>query len=650
MISQSNNRVQAIKSKFESLNSEKDQLIPKTSKPKYSLGKAHLCKQNSSVSSLNTTSNLENDCTYAEKENRVDFPSKTSCLQSERGNNTFKFESNDSKTASPPKPNSSYLYAKLETQKSNCDSKKLSLSRQSSDPGKKLHRSHAFRCDKSQKLSSSPKRHGSCHGRSETSDYTLKTSEKPKLSKDRLKRLGNLLEDKMKKENFVSSQKSELHPEISTESVTMPFNSIPDNEVPKHILDQYAKVVKPKKEADSQEEYKQDPMTDSGVSSETENLEDVTEKGSRLKQLKAQFETGVKTEPLTKYGEKGIADLDLIPKLKSNLELMNSVELSASSETMRLERKNPHVDLTDTLKKALKQPLPIGPPPKKPPRTFIQSPVPFSVKNDTQKRKDAKQMLEKLEQVLQKREEKNNSPKNVYDIAETNLSLTKPKGKEIHYLCTEILGITNRTLLPNNQNNLTDGLSNCFKSLDCSIINNKSTTSLPYSRLSTGSIPNRNSLGNICCSCSSESLDRIEDKRGKFSTFFAMKPDENLCKKCIDNTNKTHRFQCHINCNCKERKSEFFVPKFEHIYDVPNIEEKIDTDSNKSSEKNDIMSGNSEGNNTFCNSVVKSLSKSIDNSDIVYGSVNVVNGAFSKSLEDIKDGNLNLVSISVFII
>lgn len=39
-------------------------------------------------------------------------------------------------------------------------------------------------------------------------------------------------------------------------------------------------------------------------------------------------------------------------------------------------RRNPNVNLTDTLKKALCQPLPLGPPPKKPPRASFDKPLP----------------------------------------------------------------------------------------------------------------------------------------------------------------------------------------------------------------------------------------------------------------------------------
>lgn len=459
MLSQTKNRVQAIKSKFENLNNE-NKIVPQLNKH----------DKNDVNDKENTQINIFNK--------EVDNFS-------------------DSSDDWSPKPNNSYLYSKSEAKHSVSDSKK-SLVRQTSDPCKKLHRSHAFRCDRSQKVVS-PKRHGSCNGRSETSDFTLKME--TKLSKDRLKRLGNLLEDQMRKENFLLKNNITIVGEIKEIK-----NSIPDSEVPQHILDQYAKVVKRNNE-------KQDAMTDSGVSSETENLED--EKSGRIKKLLSQF-------------EKSDKEID-----NPNLEVMN--DLSISSETMRLERKNPHLVLTDTLKKALKQPLPAGPPPRKPPRSFIAT-IPESL----EKKKDPKKMLEKLEQVLQKRESEN--LKHEYDSVETTNTLEKPK--EIHYLCTEILEITQRTLLPNQT-------SNCFKSLNCAITNN-STLSLPYTRLNTRSVQ--------CCTCSNDNLDRASCALSTFLT-------QRKCTKCQINDQQDDRFKCFLNCKCKSLNCQFFVD--EHIYDVP---------------------------------------------------------------------------------
>lgn len=450
MLSQTKNRVQAIKSKFENLSTE-HKIVPQ------------LIKHD--INNVNDKENT-NDIFIKEAENYSDSSDDWS-----------------------PKPNNSYLYNKTDVKRSLSDTKK-SLVRQTSDPGKKLHRSHAFRCDRSQKVVS-PKRYGSCNGRSETGDFTLKMEKK--LSKDRLKRLGNLLEDQMKKENFVMKRNNLVVGEIKEIK-----NSIPDSEVPQHILDQYAKVVKRNND-------KQDAMTDSGVSSETENLED--DKSGRIKKLLCQFEKLEKeVEPDNR-----------------NLKVMT--DLSVSSETMRLERKNPHLVLTDTLKKALKQPLPAGPPPRKPPRSFI-APIPES----PEKKKDPKKMLEKLEQVLQKRESQNQKEE-------------PEKPKEIHYLCTEILDITQRTLLPNQT-------SNCFKSLNCAMINN-STLSLPYTRLNT-----RNGQ---CCTCSNDHMDRST----RLSTFLT----QTKCTKCQSNDEKDDRFKCFLHCKCRSLNCQFFVD--EHIYDVP---------------------------------------------------------------------------------
>ncbi|CAH2101716.1 unnamed protein product [Euphydryas editha] len=521
MLAQPKNRVQAIKSKFESLKTDNDLLVVK--------------KKSTQLNKQEAT----NAC-----KDKVGEIIENKSLQE-----NVKHDSDSDDWT--PKPNSSYLYSKNEVKRSLSETKPT-LVRQASDPCKKLHRSHAFRCDRSQIINQSPKRHGSCSGRSETSDFSFKMGDK-KLSKERLKHLGNLLEIQMKKENFCPINNS------STDSVIVGVvheiipDSIPDSQVPKHILDQYAKVVKNKNKS----ENRQDSMTDSGVSSETEIVEE--DKSSKIKKLVSQYERPevILKESRSNLESKAIIEskpsLDINPILetkpilesKPNLESMN--DLCASSETMKLERKNPHLVLTDTLKKALKQPLPPGPPPKKPPRTFAVPSIPESPDN----KKDAKKMLEKLEQVLQKREAQTPKNNNIYDIAESDQPVKKPK--EMHYLCTELLDITNRTLTPNQR----DPFSKCFNSLNCAIITNNSTLSLPYTRLSTH---NRDSLNIICCS--NENLDT---NTNSISTFRSKK-----CLKCQSN-DTSDGFKCHLSCECKDIKSEFFVEK-EHIYDVPYVE------------------------------------------------------------------------------
>ncbi|VVC92791.1 unnamed protein product [Leptidea sinapis] len=477
MISQPKNRVQAIKSKFENLQSETE---PFVRKPVVQLNKQHLQE-----TFITDSSNKENNKTELQTDALV---TKTCLLQEDW----------------TPEPNTSYLYSKHDI-KSICDTKK-SLSRQTSDPGKKLHRSHAFRCDRSQ--IQGPKRHGSCNGRSESSDFSLKRGER-KLSKDRLKQLGDFIENKMSKDNLLAT------PVVVGEVLEAKQDSVPDSDVPQHILDQYAKVNKTKKTD------KQDSMTDSGVSSETENTE---EEKNKIKNLISQYE---KPEIEVKY---------------SNLPFMD--DLCGSSETMKLEKKNPHLVLTDTLKKALKQPLPPGPPPKKPPRTFAPA-IPEVIEKP---KKDTKKMLEKLEQVLQKREAQNQPDKNIYDIAETNLSTDK---KEVHYLCTEILDITQRTL----SNQPKDQFSKCLNSLNCAIMTTNSTLSLPYTRLSE----------NPKC-CSNENL---------LSTFQS-NPNLEMSVKCVKcrSNDEESGFKCHLDCVCKSLNSVFYVK--EHIYDVPIVESKSD--------------------------------------------------------------------------
>ncbi|XP_068622163.1 uncharacterized protein [Battus philenor] len=541
----SRNRVQAIKSKFENLNVENVPVVRKKT------GAKQLCIQSKEGESGNE--NIYIGKGNITSRNEIPFTEKNNCGDS------------DSSDDLSPKPNHSYLYS--EVKRTSSDAKKT-LTRQTSDPGKKLHRSHAFRCDRSQKINDTPKRHGSCNGRSETSDFTFKMGEK-KLSKERLKRLGNLLEDQMRKENFKISEKDVTVREIHT--VRAPGDSIPDSQVPKHILDQYAKVVK-KRDADN----KQDAMTDSGVSSETENLEE--EKCSKIKQLVSHYEKPDITNDLSDIKQvqevQEVQETEVIDKQldnPTNLESMNV--LCASSETMKLERKNPHLVLTDTLKKALKQPLPPGPPPKKPPRIFsapIQEsqsvPPPESI---DKRRKDTKKMIEKLEKVLQKREAENQPSKHIYDVVEADLSKKRPK--EIHYLCTEVLDIAQRTFLPDHK--VLDPITNCFTSLNCAIVTNNSTLSLPYTRLSTAS-NNRDSGhfctgGNNCMEC-----------RPRLSTFLDDKTQK-ACAKC----NSTDGFKCYLNCrgHCEEienhgrfksfLKSESKINKLDYLDEEPIYDE-----------------------------------------------------------------------------
>lgn len=477
MISSSKNRVQKIKNQFESLNND---IVPVRIE-------SQLYKHKHGFSANVGKENTENkiDCNLSPNRD-IDI------------NNESEFSDECAL-----KPNNSYLYTKIDVKRSVSDTKN-SLSRQISDPGKKLHRSHAFRCDRSQKIiSNSPKRHGSCNGRAETSDFALRMERR--LSKDRLKRLGNFLEDQMRKENFVPPAYAEV---IEPTSEPALADSIPDSDVPAHILEQYAQVVKPKKK----DAEKQDAMTDSGVSSETENIEE--DKAGRVKKLKSQFEKPSET----------------------NLPAMD--EFCNSSDTIRLELKNPHLKLTDTLKKALKQPLPAGPPPKKPPRTFNTKPT-ISEEDIEHQKKEAMRKLEKLENLLLQKREGTGKP----DKNQNN----PKKPKEIHYLCTEILDITNRTLLPNQT---LDPISRCLNSLNCAITNN-STSSLPYTRL------NGETQGTVmaCCTSSSDSIEQNQKR----------------CMKCKMNDDKEHGFKCHLNCKCVVKNSEFYVS--DHIYDVPYSED-----------------------------------------------------------------------------
>ncbi|GBP20266.1 hypothetical protein EVAR_82139_1 [Eumeta japonica] len=529
------NRVQAIKCKFESLNNDKDSLICRKN---FEPNTRQLFKQNSF-----TASRYERHDNSTKENWQCDIVNRPQ-------------DENKPTTELHATPNDSYLYKN--TKKVIIETKKLNLTRQSSDPGKKLHRSHAFRCDRSQKIGNSPKRHSSCNGRTDTSEHPVKM-EKPKLSKERLKKLGNLLEDRMKKENFVSSSNHQSDKmDITNDSSESSETVTPvKEEIPQHILDLYAKVLKNKKRVPEPQDNKKDGMTDSGVSSETENLEDNFER-NRVNKLKAQFETPkinfenptnpyelidensdtskieIQNEGAINIYEKlkdseGENDLEEVELTNSsekieekdvlnNLQYMETNDLCASSETMKLERKNPHLILTDTLKKALKQPLPNGPPPKKPPRTFVLS-------NTKTEKKNTLQMLEKLEIALQKQESKKHKPER--------------SKKEMHYLCTEILDITKRSLTIN---------QNKCLGLNCANISS-SYMSLPYTRLSAET---------SICSCNPKNVN-------------AESPEvvESVCQNCHANLHKDTNFRCHLHCKCEIKNSEFYIDKPEHVYDIP---------------------------------------------------------------------------------
>lgn len=124
----------------------------------------------------------------------------------------------------------------------------------------------------------------------------------------------------------------------------------------------------------------------------------------------------------------------------SNIENLKKVSTDIhNSKTLRISdlKENPESSntLTDTLKLALKKPLPLGPPPKKPPRTFEHTTLIVGVEkqssflhlppkakttpNETPK-KDPRYMLSKLEQALRNNKIRKNLNKKPETAAEDN--------------------------------------------------------------------------------------------------------------------------------------------------------------------------------------------------------------------------------------
>lgn len=80
----------------------------------------------------------------------------------------------------------------------------------------------------------------------------------------------------------------------------------------------------------------------------------------------------IKRSPAFRVGDKG--GKGVMPKSSAPVNKKAAADMLRSSP-MDAE-KLPEIGMTDTLKAVLKQPLPTGPPPKKPPRTFVDSPSP----------------------------------------------------------------------------------------------------------------------------------------------------------------------------------------------------------------------------------------------------------------------------------
>lgn len=415
-----------------------------------------------------------------------------------------------------------------------CSNLKI-LSRQNSDPVKKLQRKPAFRCDRSEKIRESRR------SSSDQSPELGRQSEKSN-GREKLKKLGSMIEERLKEDdlafsaapakkkdsnNFkpivdnkhtdsnITNGNDNLNKADLFENTLFGYNSdemkLNDN-IPQHILDMYAKVLKPKSRnglsGKSDMIIKGDAVfSDSGVSSESENLisDDLEEAKPTKRNV---FQKLVQSNEIDESNENVCTNevkLEIEPFIATNGNNLLSDSISIDEETF-MNSKSALIsgDISvDTLKKVLKEPLPLGPPPKKPPRIFASdSPNPnppkkspskagklindskFKLKNfgsnknkPHRSKEESKLMLDKIENALNKHkstgkilsprlgvkfpQEENFTSENRVQPTEDSISTasTQPstvrlrksskknsnteesKPKEVHYMCTEILDL-----------------------------------------------------------------------------------------------------------------------------------------------------------------------------------------------------------------
>lgn len=408
------------------------------------------------------------------------------------------------------------------------------LSRQNSDPVKKLQRKPAFRCDRSEKIRES---------RRSSSDQSPELGRSPEKSKGRekLKKLGSMIEERLKEDDLVFSAKKKdsnnFKPIVDnkrTESnITNGNKNLNENKadlfensmfrynlddmklndnIPQHILDMYAKVLKPKSRnglsGKSDMIVKGDAVfSDSGVSSESENLisDDLEEAKPTKRNV---FKKFVQKNEIDEGNENichNEANLEMEPFVTMNGNNISGDSISIDEEIF-MNSKSALIsgDISvDTLKKVLKEPLPLGPPPKKPPRIFASdSPNSNSLKKSPSKtgkfindskfklknfgsnknkphrsKEESKIMLDKIEDALKKHKstgkilsprlnvkfphKENFQSENPTQPTEDSISTasTEPstvrlrksskknssseesKPKEVHYMCTELLDL-----------------------------------------------------------------------------------------------------------------------------------------------------------------------------------------------------------------
>lgn len=463
------------------------------------LPKLHLCKINSAPSATFSTSNVLNSNKTHSKDkfgppcnfgNRKRLKENVGVNDESQNSSHCTAESQPNFLDEPKMPKSLNLKTGVDDNAESGDVEKenmsknedfRALSRQFSDPTKKLHRSPAFRCDRSEKIRDSRKNSFN----SDCSDHSPQPSEtdRCKLSKDKLKILGLLLEEKMKQDSFEFSKPKRINkPDENTVSVNNEPHTLDnacvnddsgvknddalssqavnsDVQIPQHILDQYAQVIKPKNKIAKKATVKTEAVfSDSGVSSESENLisDDleetpvVSKKTNSFNSIRSNFEvanTQNKEEFLSnrrkvlkrsvddeynQYFDEKSSSERLLENTDSSTNTIIGIANDSTEESLTTSLPPEGGDknsLTDTLKKVLKQPLPPGPPPKKPPRTFaILSPDQASTSKspdirfdfETAKRKlrdlkvkstkqhrskeESKLMLAKLENALRKHE------------------------------------------------------------------------------------------------------------------------------------------------------------------------------------------------------------------------------------------------------
>ncbi|XP_077293085.1 uncharacterized protein LOC143916070 [Arctopsyche grandis] len=421
------NRVKSITSKFEDLNGQASTQPAKSNvtrdlpvqKANFGRLKNDPCCENHLPSNrvLNGNNNAKDkfgpSCNFGNRKRLKDQNDKEILKNSnEKLNSNYGFSVGDALRTHRVNNGKSFDFSAINNnlETSDCPNSKI-LSRQFSDPVKKLQRTPAFRCDRSEKIRDS--------NRSSLSESPESQKQSERFNgREKLKKLGSMIEERLREDNLTfsgmtskvfvdcsdkldnncnegrigfdttniidSTKKNSNNGEpeqivgsIVEDSLDEAFVAEmkrSDSSIPQHVLDMYAKVLKPKTRCGifSKSDFlsKSDAVfSDSGVSSESENLISDDLDDSRICN-----DNVFANEDII---EKESAEVD--PLLRSNTQNLSSSsndDTQSLDEFVALNGKSAIISgvaSIDTLKKVLQQPLPPGPPPKKPPRIFAST-------------------------------------------------------------------------------------------------------------------------------------------------------------------------------------------------------------------------------------------------------------------------------------